>query len=69
MAGSEFLCVREATLLRKQIRQAFQECCHKACGQNCQDYYPIFVDIFLALTTAQPKNIDIALAITLVRTS
>ena len=33
------------------------------CSQNCQDYCFIVLDIFLALTTAQAKNIANDLAI------
>ena len=39
------------------------------CYQNCQDFYSTVRDIYLALITNQAKNTDIALAITLVRTS
>ena len=64
MARIELCCVGVATLLRNKIMQAYIERFHKAihCCLNCQDFYFIVKDICLALTTAQAKNLDIALA-------
>ena len=70
MAESELLCVRVATLLRNKYASILRMMSQgRTCSQSCQDYCFIVLAIGLALTTAQAKNIAIALAITLVRTS
>ena len=70
MAESELLCVREATYLRRKYASILRVMSYGSiCGLNCQYFPPIIQKIGPALTTAQAKNIAIALAITLVRTS
>ena len=66
---SEFLCVRVATLIRKKYASILRMMSEVNTSQNYQDFYFIVLNICLALTTSRGKNIDIALAITLVRTS
>ena len=55
MTESELLCVRVATLLRKQIcKHTKSDIIKLSCSQNYQDFfYFIVLDNCLALTTAQ----------------
>ena len=69
MAESKLICVKVATLLRSKYASILRVMSQGYTCQYCQDFYFIVLDICLALTTAQAKNIAIALAITLVRTS
>ena len=65
MAESKLYC---ATLLRNKYAIILRIISYGKTCQNCQDFYSIFLDIFLAQTTGQAK-IEISLAINLVRTS
>ena len=69
MAESELVFVKVATLLRNKYASILRVISYGITCQNCQDFYFVVLDICLALTNAQAKNIDIALAITLVRRS
>ena len=69
MAESELLCVRVAPLLRSKYASILRVMAKGNSCQNCQDFYFIVLDICHALTITQAKNIAIALAITLVRSS
>ena len=67
-AGSDLLCERVATLVRCKDASTLRVMSEDSvCSLNCQDFF-VSLDICLGLTTTQAKNIDIALAITLVKT-
>ena len=65
MAASELLYVTVVKLLRNKYASILRVMSYNTC-QNCHDFYFV-LDIFLSLTAVQAINIDIAMAITLVR--
>ena len=70
MAESVLLCVRVATLLRCKDASTLRVMLKgSACSQYCLDFCFVFQHICLVIATSKIKNIDIALAITLVKTS
>ena len=69
MDENELLRVREATLLRSKNASTPRAMSYSSICSRCQDFCFIVLDICLAITTTQDKNIAIALAIALVRTS
>ena len=68
MSERESLCVRVTTLLRNKYTSLLRVVSSGSTCHNSQDFYFNVLDIGLVLNTAQVK-IDIALTITLVRTS
>ena len=67
MADSELLCVRATTLCRQTCKHTKSDVIEQY--KICPDFVNFIVlDICLALSSAQAKNISIVLAITLVRT-
>ena len=69
MAESELLRVRITSLLINKYASILRVMSqYSTCCRNCQEFYFIVLDIGLALTV-QAKNIDIAMAITMIRTS
>ena len=68
MAESELLCVRVATLRRNKYASVLRVY-HMAIHVRIVKFLFIVLGMCLALITDQAKNMDIALAIILIRTS